>query len=597
MIKEFLKKYGYLYIPGLIFLALNSYIQSLAPDALGKAIDLLAAPSLSRDAVLRQAGIIALIGVGIFAARFIWRLFIIGNARRMEIFLREKLYLKLQAMPVNYLQSHNSGDLMAYAINDVGAVRITFGPVLAQSVNGIVIALLSIFGMARETDLGVTLLALAPVPFAAAATIILGGKVQQRFGKVQKLFSGLSGFVNESIAGIKVTKAFAKEDVREAEFGEISGKMRDANVSLVNASSLISPAVTVSFGLSYALALIFGGGAVEAGKMGVGSLVSFLGYLTLVQQPIVQLGTIINRVQRGLASYKRLKAVFDEPSVPAFDRVLNESVARGLVPSVEVENVVAAYEDPKLDEDGFTLTENTGNNDHPALNGVSMSVPAGGSLGIAGATGSGKTTLFQLIMKLRPTLSGTIKIGGVDINDLPAATLRSVTGYVPQDGFLFSATIAENIALGKEVDTDRVKECARLACIADECEAFPDGYETQVGEGGTHLSGGQKQRVALARALYGAPKLLLLDDTLSAVDSRTEGRLNANLFDSPELQNVTKIVISHRLSSLERCDKIVVFDNGRIAESGTHAELLALNGLYAAAWKKQEETAGGENER
>lgn len=223
MIKEFLKKYGYLYIRA-DFLALNSYIQSLAPDALGKAIDLLAAPSPSRDAVLRQAGIIALIGVGIFAARFIWRLFIIGNARRMEIFLREKLYLKFQAMPVNYLQSHNSGDLMAYAINDVGAVRITFGPVLAQSVNGIVIALLSIFGMARETDLGVTLLALAPVPFAAAATIILGGKVQQRFGKVQKLFSGLSGFVNESIAGIKVTKAFAKEDVREAEFGEISGK-------------------------------------------------------------------------------------------------------------------------------------------------------------------------------------------------------------------------------------------------------------------------------------------------------------------------------------------------------------------------------------
>ncbi|MFQ9147449.1 MAG: ABC transporter transmembrane domain-containing protein [Eubacteriales bacterium] len=247
MIKEFLKKYGYLYIPGLIFLALNSYIQSLAPDALGKAIDLLAAPSPSRDAVLRQAGIIALIGVGIRGALHLAAFHNRQRAEDGDIPAR-KLYLKLQAMPVNYPEPQlRRPD--GVRDNDVGAVRITFGPVLAQSVNGIVIALLSIFGMARETDLGVTLLALAPVPFAAAATIILGGKVQQRFGKVQKLFSGLSGFVNESIAGIKVTKAFAKEDVREAEFGEISGKMRDANVSLVNASSLISPAVTVSFGV------------------------------------------------------------------------------------------------------------------------------------------------------------------------------------------------------------------------------------------------------------------------------------------------------------------------------------------------------------
>ena len=252
VVREFLRKYGWLYIPGLIFLALNSYIQSLSPSALGDAIDILSESSPDHERLIRQALIIAAIGAGVFAARFAWRLFIIGNARRMECFLREKLYLKLQSLPVSFFQKQTSGDLMAYAINDVGAVRMTFGPVLAQSFDGIIVAALSIWGMIREVDIRMTLLALAPVPFAAAATIILGNQVQKRFGRVQTLFSKLSGFVNESIGGIKVTKAFAKESVREKDFAEISDDMREANVNLARASSLINPAVTASFGLSYA---------------------------------------------------------------------------------------------------------------------------------------------------------------------------------------------------------------------------------------------------------------------------------------------------------------------------------------------------------
>ena len=575
VIREFLRKYGWLYIPGFVFLAINSYVQSLAPGALGDAIDVLSEPSPDRDALIRQALIIAGIGAAVFIARFVWRLFIIGNARRMECFLREKLYLKLQSLPLPFFQKQTSGDLMAYAINDVGAVRMTFGPVLAQSFNGLVIAALSIIGMVREVDIRMTLLALAPVPIAAGATILLGNQVQKRFGRVQKLFSQLSGFVNESISGIKVTKAFAKEKVREQDFADLSDDMRDANVRLSYASSLINPAVTASFGLSYAVALIAGGNAVLSGSMGAGTLVTFLGYLLLVQQPIVQLGNIINRIQRGIASYKRLNAIYSEPSIHERECEYNAGLAESLVPEIKADNICYRYEGAPDD----------------ALEGVSFTLRAGGTLGISGATGSGKTTLLTLIAKLRETDRGSLLIGGYDIHDIPAYTLRTQLGYVPQDGFLFSATIAENIALGAdEIDMDRVRECARLACIADEIESFPEGYETEVGERGTHLSGGQKQRVSLARALYRSPKLLLLDDTLSAVDNITERRLieNLGLADSGA-GKITKIVVSHRLSALEHCDEILHFEDGRIIERGTHEQLLALNGSYAAVWRKQRE--------
>lgn len=577
VVREFLRKYGWLYIPGLIFLALNSYIQSLSPRALGDAIDILSEPSPDHDRLIRQALIIAAIGAGVFAARFVWRLFIIGNARRMECFLREKLYLKLQSLPLSFFQKQTSGDLMAYAINDVGAVRMTFGPVLAQSFDGIIVAALSIWGMIREVDIRMTLLALAPVPFAAAATIILGNQVQKRFGRVQTLFSKLSGFVNESIGGIKVTKAFAKESVREKDFAEISDDMREANVNLARASSLINPAVTASFGLSYAVALIAGGNAVMSGSMGAGTLVTFLGYLLLVQNPIVQLGNIINRIQRGLASYKRLNAIFVEDAIPEFDSHHDKAIAEHFVPEIKADNLKYRYE---------------GAPDN-ALGGVSFDIKPGHSLGISGSTGSGKTTLLSLIAKLRLPSDGKLTVSGLDISKIPAYTLRTKIGYVPQDGFLFSATIAENIALGSDtIDMDRVRECARIACIADEIEKFPDGYNTEVGERGTHLSGGQKQRVSLARALYSNPTLLLLDDTLSAVDNITEKRLieslGLNRSNSENARPITKIIISHRLSALVHCDEIIHLENGVVVERGTHEELLRQNGAYASTWYKQE---------
>lgn len=582
-IKEFFRRYGFFYIPGFLFLILNSFIQSKIPVALGDAIDILSEDVPIKSALLEKAGLIALLGVSVFAARFLWRLFIIGNARRMEVFLREKLYIKLQELPLSFFSGINSGDLMAYAINDVGAVRMTFGPVLAMGINSIAVALLSIFGMIGEVELTMTLLALAPVPLAIISTAVLGSLVQKRSLKVQKMFSGLSGFVNESISGIKIIKSFGREDAREERFDNISSEMKNANVALTDVSAMINPLVNAAFGLSYAISLILGGNAVIDGKIGAGTLVTFLGYLVLVQHPVVSLGNIINRIQRGLASYKRLNEIFKTPSVPESERIIKKELECSFSPSLRADNLSFRYHD--ADEAS-----------PDALSGISFEIPAGGTLGIAGPTGGGKTTLLNVISKLYSAERGHLFVGGTDICDFPAVQLRKYLGYVPQDGFLFSASIEDNIALGTEIDRQRVEDAAKSACIYKEIEAFKDGFNTEVGERGTHLSGGQKQRVSLARALYRSPRLLLLDDTLSAVDNITERELikNLGLDKKREPSDTTVIIVSHRLSVLEHCDEIIFLDGGRITARGTHEELMKLGGAYAEAYMAQKEESDSE---
>lgn len=571
LFSNFMKKHGWKYIPGLLFLALNSRIQTLAPAALGEAFNLLESGTASKEAIYRQAALIVLIAIGIFVTRFIWRIFIVMNARIMEVTLREELFLKLQRLPVSFYSKQRSGDLMAYAVNDVGAVRQTFGPVLSMIVNGLIVGGLSIFSMVNEVDRRLTLFALLPIPIAVTGIIIIGRLVRRKFRRVQSLFAKLSGFVNESIMGIRVVKTFAREDEWLNEFSDISDEMKDANVDLSFSSSRLGPVTIVPFGLSFAISLIYGGNLVAQGLMPLGSLIAFQGYLILLERPVIQLGRIVNMLQRGLASYRRLNSIYKEEEIPETEMMPYHSEIQG---KISAKNLTFTYP-------GMAA---------PALRNINFELNKGDTLGIAGPTGSGKTTLINLILKFYNSPEDSLFIDDEDIRNVPALAIRDVTGYVPQDGFLFSGTIYDNISFyHPDADMEKVRKAAALAGIDKEIESFPKGYDTLVGERGTHLSGGQKQRIALARALIRDPEIIILDDTLSAVDNLTEQTIISHL--NGILADKTAIIVSHRLSSLQSATNILWLRDGKVVESGTHEELMALGGEYAQTYLQQSKEA------
>jgi ATP-binding cassette subfamily B protein len=563
-------KYGWLYIPGAFFLYLSARITNLGPTALGDAVNMLEA-GMPFNQILRQAGIIVLIAVSVFVFSLVWRLFIIMNARRMEVFFREELFVKLQALPPAYFARRRSGDMMAYAVNDVNAARQVFGPALAQSVNGICTGVIAVISMISRSGLKMTLLALIPLPLAVYMILRLGSAIEKRSRASQDLFAKLSGFINEAIMGMKIIKSFARESEWLDNYTALSDDMRRANVKLNNTSAWLNPVSTAAFGISYAVVLILGGNRVLSGRMDLGGLVALLGYILIIQQPINMFGRIINMVQRGSASYRRLMSVCNEVSIPESDRKSGGAPVHG---GIEARNLTFKY-------DGASNTR-------PALYNVSFKIEEGGFLGITGGVGGGKSTLAALLMKHYTPPEGQLFIGGRDVTQLSAFDIRENAGYVPQDGFLFSASIRDNIlfyAPGK-TEADMLK-AAETACIRHELEAFPKGFDTEVGERGARLSGGQKQRIALARALVKEPMTLILDDTLSAVDNITEQIISSNL--ERELRGRTRVIISHRLSALKNADLILFLDEGRVLERGTHEELIALGGRYHDMWLKQSE--------
>jgi len=503
LVTDFIKKHPTSYTIGIFFMLLTSYIQSLFPKILGDTIDILKTQNFNKADVNINIIYMLIIAAATFITTYSWRNLIIVNARKFECSLRESLFYHFQKLSPDYYSKHKTGDLIAYAINDISAIRMTFGPATAMSINGIAICLISIYSMTKVINWKITLIALLPIPLIVFFMLKIGSLIQKRFRKVQECFAAISDRVQENIYGIRVIKAYVQENREMENFQTLNNDMMDANIKMVRISSFLSPLIEASFSISFVINLIWGGNMVLDGTISLGSFIAFNGYLAMIMNPIKSIGRIITIFQRGIASLKRINEIFNEKSDILDGSSMLDKKING---SIEFRNLSFSY-----------------NGLPPVLNNINLKIPAGSSLGIIGETGSGKSTLVSLLLKLYNTKNGMIFIDGHDINEFSLSSLRAAFGYVPQDSFLFSAAVYDNIKFFKTYYTDEQAEgAAKISYIYDSIIELPDGFSSFIGERGVNLSGGQKQRIAIARALIKDPSILILDDSLSAVDTITE---------------------------------------------------------------------------
>jgi len=547
-------------------------LQLLTPQIVKSFTDSLLGEGFDPSGLWIYPVLVLLVALGVALSRYVWRILIILTSREMEYWLRNRLFTKLTTLSQTYYHHQKTGDLMAHATNDINAVRMAFGPGIIMAVDAVFLTIMTVVIMAVNLNLKLTLIALIPMPVITLVVLFFGKIIQHRFKEVQEAFSTLSDRVQESFTGIRVIKSFNQEEKDLAAFNEANFANLKSNMNLVRIYGFMHPFIGLISTISLLVILAFGGSLVIQGQLTLGEFVAFISYIQILTWPMMAIGFVVNVLQRGVTSIKRINTILDSES-ELFSR--DEKVPENL--DIEIRNLTFNYKDtPK-----------------PALKGLSVRIPEGGSLGILGPTGCGKTTFVSLLTRLFQVNPGEIFIGGHDILDYPIETVRDLIGVVPQDNFLFSTTIEENIAFSKgHADRDAVLVAAEKAQITDEIAGLPGGFATLLGEKGVNLSGGQKQRTAIARALYKDPRILILDDALSAVDTDTEERI-LNFFKD-EMKGRTAIVVSHRISTLKTLDRIMVLDEGALVELGTHAELMALKGMYHRIYHKQllEETLG-----
>ncbi|MEN6313487.1 MAG: ABC transporter ATP-binding protein [Clostridiaceae bacterium] len=570
ILTDFIKRHIASYIAGIIILLGTTYLNMLVPKLLGIITDGLNSRDMPENMIMRNVILMLSLVVAAFLLKFLWRYFLIGNCRSLECDLRDSLFKHLQTLPLNFYSNSKTGDLVAYAINDVQAVRKTFGFGLIHILDGLTSCIISIIFMAQTIDPVLTLMALAPVPLAVFLMIKVGSQIRGRFRKVQEAFAAISEKVQENISGIRVIKAFAQEKEEVDNFLKYSQRRIDTQMNLTRVSALLVPCGQLCLGISFLLFIVYGSRLVINGNISLGDYVAFSTYMLTILRPVMSISRIIDTWQRGIASYKRLGTIFDAP--PATGLTSEESSVSGIKGNLEIINLSFTYPGAK----------------RRALKNVNFTLEQGRTLGIIGKTGCGKTTLINLLLRLYNVEDGHILIDGIDINDIPVDILRECIGYVPQDNFLFSTTIKKNIEFFRSIySDDEIEEAAKASGVYENIVSFPDGFDTMVGERGTTLSGGQKQRISIARAIVKNPSILILDDSLSAVDTKTEVEILGNL--KHVLENRTGIIISHRISTIMHADEILYMNSGRIVERGNHEQLMALKGQYFELYKAQNE--------
>jgi ATP-binding cassette subfamily B protein len=541
---------------------------AIHPRLLRLAVDALSHGD-TRIKVLLFAGLLVAIamvkGVFLYSQRWI----LIGISREIEFDLRNDLFRKLELQDSGFYQRYRTGDIMARMTNDLNAVRNLLGPALMYSANTIFFTVGALFFLLRISP-WLTLVAFAPMPLASVLVQYFGSRIHDRFERIQASFSDISSQAQENYSGARLVRAFAREESQISLFERLNREYIARSLKLVQLMGMLWPTLEFVLGIAMILTLLVGGHQVIAHRISVGQFVAFNTYMVLLTWPIIAVGWVVNIFQRGIASVKRIDELMQaEPAID--DSAADPTIAANTVLDGEIEfrNLSFSY------------------NETPVLSGISLKVPAGSSLAIVGPTGSGKSTLINLITRLYEAPEGSLLIDGHPVRDYPLAVLRRNIGLVPQETFLFSTTIRENLAFGAPNTTsEALLEAASAAHIRKEFEEFPQGFETMVGERGITLSGGQKQRAAIARALLRRPSILILDDALASVDTYTEERILGGL--RGYIQSSTTILISHRVSTVRHADQIAVLDHGRIVELGRHDELLTLDGYYASLYQKQQ---------
>ena len=566
-IRNILKKHTIQIIFIVIFIIINMYIMTLPPKVIGEIIDLLYDIQNNRELIYKQILYLIAVVVALLLTRIPWRVLVSYVQRAFEKDIKDKVFDHFMRIKMSNIQNIKNGEWMSYFTKDISELRAFFYRVISYATRSVILAIIAIYTMIQGVNLTLTLATLCPIIITIYIVIKLKNHLEVSFKKSQTNFTNLSQYVQESTDGIRTIKAYAGETYQLKEFIRKNRLLKQSNNTVDLFSTLLTITITVCFGICYGIALILGSKLVLEGKISIGDLTAFNGYIALFYGPVSWIPSIISRYKRAQISYRRLDKIFALDK----EKIVNEKVE---------ENTISG--DIVIRD----LTYNYPTNIEVALKDISIVIRKGETLGIIGTIGSGKTTLMNLLMKLYPIPDGKILINGKDINDIDTTELRKSICYITQDNFLFSSTLKDNISLFNEMyKEEEIKESTKKAMIYDEIETMKDNIYTIIGERGIDLSGGQKQRVAISRAFLKKSNFVIFDDTFSALDNKTEEELLKNVKKVTE--GKTCIIISNRISDVKMADKIIVLESGKIVQMGNHQSLIAQEGLYSEFYKQQ----------